>query len=277
MIMGTDSAAQSSTRGVRLGATEAKQTARLFSSDVDLFEASGTGERAVAAAASLLARRQVQVLIGANASDADRLSRLAESRHIVFLNVSSRNTALRSACRRYTFHVEATGAMYATALRIAHTSAPGSAALSGSVVLWAPTLTRFGASELNKRFQAAFGAPMDGPAWAGWAAVKLASEAALRASSASPDAVVRYFESGPTQFDGHKGWPLSFRRGDHQLRQPLYVAAQGTRRANALPAYEDVPDLRALSSGGMGGNANRLLDALSAGAPTAACAGSQSQ
>jgi hypothetical protein len=29
-----------------------------------------------------------------------------------------------------------------------------------------------------------------------------------------------------TQFDGHKGAPLSFRSWDHQLRQPLYAVAR---------------------------------------------------
>jgi hypothetical protein len=30
-------------------------------------------------------------------------------------------------------------------------------------------------------------------------------------------------ERETTRFDGHKGQPLSFRRWDHQLRQPLYA------------------------------------------------------
>jgi ABC transporter substrate binding protein (PQQ-dependent alcohol dehydrogenase system) len=162
--------------------------------------------------------------------------------------------------------------MYATAQHIASAAQRSSApAPSTRAALWAPTLTRFGASELNKRFQAANGAPMDGPAWAGWAAVKLASEAALRSRSVSPDAVVRYFESAPTQFDGHKGWPLSFRPTDHQLRQPLYVAPAITAGVADSSAYQDVPDLRALAAGGMAGNANSLLDRLSSSPPAPVC------
>jgi hypothetical protein len=108
---------------------------------------------------------------------------------------------------------------------------------------------------------------MDGPAWAGWFAVKMVSEAALRGRSASPAALMKYIASVPTHFDGHKGWPLSFRGADHQLRQPLYVA---TTSPGAAPGYQDVPDLRALSEGGMAGNANRILDGL-LGVPARAC------
>jgi ABC-type branched-subunit amino acid transport system substrate-binding protein len=271
LITTHDSLAQSAARGIRLGAAEARQTAQLFSSDVQLVEASGSGDRAIAAAASLLSRYQVQVLIVTDPNDADRISRLAESSHVVFVNVSSRNAALRSACRRYTFHVEATDAIYRAAQRLALPSAvpPGSND-QRLAVLWAPTLTRFGASELNKRFQAAYRAPMDGAAWAGWMTVKIVSEAALRSRSASSDAILRVLESPSTQFDGHKGWPLTFRQSDHQLRQPLYVAVTNTGSRRPI-AYQDVPDLRALNAGGMAGNADRLLDRLSAGASTVGC------
>ncbi|HEY0527847.1 MAG TPA: hypothetical protein VGD02_03390 [Gemmatimonadaceae bacterium] len=278
MITTPDSTAQSATKGIRLGAAEAKQTAQLFSSDVELVEAAGSGDGAAAAAASLLSRRQIQVLMVTNPNDADRISRLAESRHVVFLNVSSRNATLRSACRHYTFHVEGTDAMYAAAQRLALPSAvPSSRSAQGLAVLWARTLTRFGASELNKRFQAAYRAPMDGAAWAGWVAVKIVSEAALRSRSASSDAIRQFLESPTTQFDGHKGWPLSFRQSDHQLRQPLYVAVPNNGSRGAATTYQDVPDLRALNAGGMGGNAERLLDRLTVGSPASACNWSKSK
>jgi ABC-type branched-subunit amino acid transport system substrate-binding protein len=277
LITTPDSLAQSAAKGIRLGAAEAKQTAQLFSSDVELVEASGSGDRAVAAAASLLSGRQVQVLIVIDPNDADRISRLAESSHVVFLNVSSRSATLRSACRRYTFHVEATDAMYGAAQRLASASAiPPRSSARRLTVLWAPTLTRFGASELNKRFQAAYRAPMDAAAWAGWMAVKIVSEAALRSRSASPGALLHFLDSPATQFDGHKGWPLSFRQSEHQLRQPLYVAIPNSGSPGTF-TYQDVPDLRALNAGGMAGNAERLLDRLSANSAAAPCSWSKSR
>jgi hypothetical protein len=84
----------------------------------------------------------------------------------------------------------------------------------GQVVDWHPSLTRFGAEQLNSRFESRFGAPMDSLAWASWMAVKIAAELALRAISLER-----------LRFDGHKGERLWFRPEDHGLRQPLYVVA----------------------------------------------------
>jgi hypothetical protein len=114
---------------------------------------------------------------------------------------------------------------------------------------------------------------MDGFAWAGWAAVKIATEAALRTRSTSPAKLLAYLESPTTQFDGHKGWSLKFRPADHQLRQPLYIAmisgAGGYR-------YSDVPELRDDSS--LGGAANPgartpygMLDSLLASPDSRTC------
>jgi ABC-type branched-subunit amino acid transport system substrate-binding protein len=194
------------------------------------------------------------VLIAASAADADALSRFAESRHILFVNAASRSQQLRTACRRYTFHVEATDAMYENAAQAFRQwpvtmSANASAERPGmgrdSVTLWGPDLQRFGASQLNDRFRDRYHMPMDGFAWAGWAAVKIASEAALRTRSTSPARLATYLESPGTQFDGHKGWPLTFRVADHQLRQPLYIAT-----LSGIGGYRsrDIPELRDASS-----------------------------
>lgn len=250
----SSSAAGSVARGVRMGAAEAKQTAALFGNDVQLYEVDGAGRTALSAAKHLLSARQVQVLIGASSADADILSRFAETHHMLFVNAASRSQQLRTACRRYTFHVEGTDAMYANAAIIARRlpvtmSASASAQSAGSgndsVTLWGPDLRRYGASELNNRYRDAYHLGMDGFAWAGWVAVKIAAEAALRTQSTSPARLVAYLESPTTKFDGHKGWSLTFRLADHQLRQPLYIAmlqgAGGYR-------YADVPELRDDSS-----------------------------
>jgi hypothetical protein len=267
---------QAVARGVRLGAAEAKQTATLFGDDVELYEATGSGESgATSAAERLSSERQIQVLIGTSAPDADALSTFAESHHILFLNVASRSPALRFACRRYTFDVEATDAMYANAARMsgaaASSSIPNATRVAGSfadsVVLWGSSLERFGASQLNDRYRDKYHIGMDGGAWAGWAAVKIASEAALRARSPAAAKLVEYLESPVSQFDGHKGWPLSFRRADHQLRQPLYVASRiASSAAGRTGLLHDVPELRALSAGSAGEGGARdqeqLLDHL---------------
>jgi len=93
---------------------------------------------------------------------------------------------------------------------------------------WHHELERFSARELNGRFRRRFNAPLGETSWAAWAAVKLVGEAVVRASATDSPALVAFMESAPP-FDGHKGEALTFRKWDHQLRQPLYVVGPRKR------------------------------------------------
>jgi ABC-type branched-subunit amino acid transport system substrate-binding protein len=267
--LGTNPNSTAIERGVRLGAAEAKQTANLFGNDVQLFEAPG-GPDPIASATQLLSRRKVQVLIGSSPADIEALSKFAERQHILFLNVASRAADLRAACRRYTFHIEGSDPMYAAAARMALASSDApvqlarSAQVVDSTVLWVSMLQRYGASQINDRFRARYGTPMDAGGWAGWAAVKISSEAALRSGSNEASKLAGYLESPGTSFDGHKGWPLTFRLSDHQLRQPLYVAIHESTGAHP-ETFRDVPELRpGVAAAPHGGEAklDRMLDRL---------------
>lgn len=84
---------------------------------------------------------------------------------------------------------------------------------------WHPSLTRFGAGELNERYERRTRQRMDGDAWAGWFAVKAGTEAILRAGAASRAALTG--ASAPA-IDGHKGVPLRFTTHG-VLQQPMYL------------------------------------------------------
>jgi ABC-type branched-subunit amino acid transport system substrate-binding protein len=99
---------------------------------------------------------------------------------------------------------------------------------------WHYDLERFSARELNGRFRRRWNAPMSETSWAAWAALKLVGEAVVRAGASDGDALVAFMESAPP-FDGHKGEALTFRRWDHQLRQPLYVAGPRKREDGGGP------------------------------------------
>jgi hypothetical protein len=86
---------------------------------------------------------------------------------------------------------------------------------------WHPSLTRFGADTLNKRYRARFQAGMTSAAWCGWFAVKCAWEAALRSRAGSGAELAEWLEQPTSRFDGHKGAPLYFDRA-HVLAQPTY-------------------------------------------------------
>jgi ABC transporter substrate binding protein (PQQ-dependent alcohol dehydrogenase system) len=97
----------------------------------------------------------------------------------------------------------------------------GAAAVGVRPLMWHHSLERYSARELNSRHRRRFGEPLDGASWSAWAALKLVGEAMLRQGT-TPQALVEYLESDPP-FDGHKGRALTFRKSDHQLRQPLYL------------------------------------------------------
>jgi ABC-type branched-subunit amino acid transport system substrate-binding protein len=102
--------------------------------------------------------------------------------------------------------------------------------------MWHHTLEKYSARELNNRHRRRFGEPLDGASWSAWAAVKLVAEGLLR-RGATPQALLEYLESDPP-FDGHKGRALTFRRSDHQLRQPMYLVRPEKADAPATETFE---------------------------------------
>jgi hypothetical protein len=89
-----------------------------------------------------------------------------------------------------------------------------------AVEAWHHSLTKFGAAELNERYERFASRFMTSDAWLGWCAVKALTEAWLQAGGAlcrSLDAL---------EFDAHKGEPLRFE--DRALRQPLYLVDRDT-------------------------------------------------
>jgi hypothetical protein len=171
------------TRGAQLGAEEAGRTAELLGARLELVN----GTDGVLAVVGELG----------NGDSA-----------VPFLNIRAMEE--RAPLRPNVFHVAASAPERREALERWQGPKPEGV----RVVDWHPSLTKFGAEQLNQRFESHFGAPMDERAWAAWLAVMAAAEAALRNTTLER-----------LRFDGHKGERLSFRSEDHTLRQPLYVVA----------------------------------------------------
>jgi len=219
--------AQALRLGVELGIDEAKHAATLFGGEVILFPFAPTAIGTTPISA---------VILGVDDVDAASAAmRRAADRGIACLNTACSSDTLRAkACNASLFHVVPSDAMYRDALRQAKAPAGAFAAA------WDPSLVRFGADTLNARFQARFGRPMTSDTWCGWVAVKMLWESALRARSAESRALIGYLGADTTQFDGHKGRPLSFRAWDHQLRQPVYVLRRDDR-ASATRVVAEAP------------------------------------
>ena len=152
-------------------------------------------------------------------------TRRAAARNTIYMNVGCTSDRLRGEqCSRAAFHVAPSDAMARDAVRVAGGPSPTRAES------WDTALTRFGADTLNQRFLTRFHEPMSPGAWEAWFAVKAIWESALRQKSGEAGRIAEYLAGDTTQFDGHKGTPLSFRSWDHQLRQPLYVLGGGAPR-----------------------------------------------
>jgi hypothetical protein len=213
--------------GLTLGAEESTHAAGLFGGSFQLVAWTGRESRAQAAGLSA-------IVGGDDCAAYATLARTAGDAGVPFMNVFCSADALRgAACQRTMFHVAPSDAMLRDAQRAAH--------VTTTAMAWHPSLMRFGADTLNHRFVARFGQKMTSDAWAAWMAVKIIWESSLRANSGEPAKILDFLLRDSTQFDGHKGAPLSFRSWDHQLRQPLYVeGASGIVDVPALKPDEPV-------------------------------------
>jgi hypothetical protein len=190
-------------RGAQLGAEEAGRTAELLGARFEL----GTGTDGV------LAVIGGQVIGGQEA---------AQRLEVPLLTVLPAEE--KGPLRPHVFHVASSPAERRDALERWRKPVPEGA----RIVDWHPALVRFGAEQLNQRFEARFGSPMDSEAWAAWMAVMAAAEAALRNVPLER-----------LRFDGHKGVRLSFRPEDHGLFQPLYVVAGNEVLGEVAPRSEE--------------------------------------
>ena len=204
-------------RGVVLGVEESRRTAELLGRSIEL-----SLIRDDSGATELIDRQKPAGVIGGLRSErclelADAAARAGS----LFFNVVVRDDALRAAdCRSNMFHLEAGDATYENARRSFRQKHDAEEVVGA---LWHPDLFRYGAAQLNERFEKRFDAAMTGPAWAGWMAVKVLWEASIRSRSAAAEDLSSYLADPERRFDGHKGWPLSFHEETRQLRQPLYL------------------------------------------------------
>ena len=242
-------------KGVRLGIAEAARAALLFGRSVrSTTIVSDTG--VIRANVARAKREDVQVVVSAlNYSATAQLVDACDASGIVVINAMSRSNAFRrDRCSPMFFHVEASDAMYSMA-------AERTGADDSEIALWSSRLEKYGAAQLNDRFASMAKVPMTSSSWAGWAATKIAWESFLRSSEGDAASIARHMAADASQFDCHKGAPLSFRSWDHQLRQPLYTVSRNSGKVNA-----EVPDTSRPSA-----DIRTLLDTIGDAAGTSSC------
>lgn len=86
---------------------------------------------------------------------------------------------------------------------------------------WHKTVETFGAAQLQKRFEAQAKRWMNDRDFAAWVAVRSVASAVTRLRNAEPQAIRALALSPDLPLDGFKGYKLSYRPWDGQLRQPI--------------------------------------------------------
>jgi len=89
---------------------------------------------------------------------------------------------------------------------------------------WHRSQEQWGGTQLQRRFSRAFNRWMLERDYAAWEAVRTIGEAVTRTSSADPAALRKYIVSDSFELAAFKGKPLTFRKWDQQLRQPILLA-----------------------------------------------------
>lgn len=193
--------------GIEFGATEAQHAAALMKRSILIRTFADSAHPVRVATADACA-----VVIHAGASAAlEPLAEAARDGAFVLLN-----TGDSTPCGPFVFHLPQR---------------------RGELASWHASLERYGAGQLNARYEAAYSTEMDSAAWTGWLAVKIAWEAAARVRSAEPRAIADYLSRSSTVFDGHKGRPLRFTPTSRVLDQPYYrIDGNGNAEEVIVPA-----------------------------------------
>jgi hypothetical protein len=186
-------------RGVQFGAREAEVTAGLMRRQFVLSTIAVTG------APDVLREHEGAVIAAGIGAEASReLGKL----QVPLLLIHGRREPEPEG--EHFWRLDPSAEMYAAAVARVRERLSADELAEARAVAWHPALARYGAGELNERFEEQTGEKMDEDAWLGWLATKIALESALRRR-----------EFSQTRIDGHKGVALRF--DGRQLQQPLYV------------------------------------------------------
>lgn len=93
---------------------------------------------------------------------------------------------------------------------------------------WHRAYEQFGSMSLHSAFEKLADRQITEADYLAWLGVKIFAEAALRTSKADLDTIRKYLTSDAFVAPGFKGVGLTFRRWDHQLRQPMLIAWRGS-------------------------------------------------
>lgn len=98
---------------------------------------------------------------------------------------------------------------------------------------WHWSWERYGAPQLNQRFEKLTGEKMSDTEFAGWVAARSIITAVVKTRSFSFPKIYDYIAASDTTLDLYKGYPGSFRPWNRQLRQPVLLHTHNAVIASA--------------------------------------------
>lgn len=189
-----------------------------------------------------LATLPAVVLAATDAETLPKLSAAFAPAGVAVFNLARDDDSLRQACLPNLLHTPPSARMKADAVAQWQKKHAGAAVEAWA---WHPDFVKYAARDLNKRFRELFNVPMDNDAWAGWAALKMVSEAIARTQTTEPARILAYLRQD-MEFDGQKGVSHTFRETG-QLRQPLLIVQDGKVVGEApVRGVADIADLDSL-------------------------------
>ena len=88
---------------------------------------------------------------------------------------------------------------------------------------WSRVHEQWGGTQMQRRFERFANRPMTERDYDNWVAVRALGEAVTRTKSADPATLRKYLRSDAFQVAAFKGQPVTFRRWNQQLRQPILL------------------------------------------------------
>ncbi|MFO1039777.1 MAG: ABC transporter substrate-binding protein [Geminicoccaceae bacterium] len=92
-----------------------------------------------------------------------------------------------------------------------------------SPTAWSRVHEQWGGTQMQRRFEKFAGRPMTERDYNAWVAVRSLGEAATRTKSTDPKVLHDYLISDAFQLGAFKGDPVTYRRWDQQLREPILL------------------------------------------------------
>ena len=236
--------------GARLGVGDNLTSGTFLGHKYKLLETRVDSRGDVQAAARVLLADVAVLIVDAPSQDLVAIADLADAQNRIVFNVAAGGSALRDAAQEVPILTQNFKAHDVTMVidtaddfgrYIAYNTWQAKPIVGTEGLAargWSEVIERWGAAQLQSRFEALSGRSMRADDYAAWAAMRSVGEAVTRTGSAEAATLRSYMLSDQFELAGFKGRALSYRDWNGQLRQPIPLVTDRAMVAIApLPGF----------------------------------------